>query len=406
MHIADFRPLLIGALLLAACAADAQPPGGADPIGALIEDRSEDVAPVAPKATPSKPGSLASYLAGLDKVSCPDSADRAEPEALAIKVSAVPLQGLNPLRKSVGRLSFVGGFHLTSSDKRFGGLSGIDLLDDGNLLAVSDQGDFVWIDLAKDGFTPVAARLAEMHDAKGASIRGKANGDAEGVATQDGVALVSFERNHRVLAFDLAECGAAARGAPIVTGRYGRPLADVFAAEKIEVDPNQGPEPLAVTPDWYLFTGIETKAAKGSYLSARPIEAAPDFDTIIAEGAPEFVGLDLVQFGEDTRAFSLHRSTQPLSGTAIVVKETVFERYLDQADLPARIVSEINERSHWRFRVKSSRTLAEMNMLLTLDNYEGIAAQALPDSRTRLFIVSDDNFSASQRTLLMVFDLK
>ena len=85
--------------------------------------------------------------------------------------------------------------------------------------------------------------------------------------------------------------------------------------------------------------------------------------------------------------------------------ETDFERYLDQADLPAKVVSEADERSHYRFRQTSSRALAQMNVLLTIDNFEGIAAKELPDGRVRLFIVSDDNFSASQRTLLMVFDV-
>ena len=47
-----------------------------------------------------------------------------------------------------------------------------------------------------------------------------------------------------------------------------------------------------------------------------------------------------------------------------------------------------------------------MNLLVTIDNFEGIAARQMPDGRVRLFIVSDDNFSASQRTLLMVYDVK
>jgi hypothetical protein len=41
---------------------------------------------------------------------------------------------------------------------------------------------------------------------------------------------------------------------------------------------------------------------------------------------------------------------------------------------------------------------------VTIDNFEGIAAKQMPDGRVRLYIVSDDNFSDSQRTLLMVFD--
>lgn len=414
MRIAGVRCGLVGALLLFASAAGAQPPSG-DPIADLIKESETPVAPVAPvaPAVPDAPirkspprGTLEDYLAGLRKVSCPKGTAATKADAIAIQVRTTPLQMFNPMRTSVGQLSFVGGFDITSEDERFGGLSGVDVLDDGNLLAISDTGAFVWIDVAEDGFTPVAARLSEMHDARGRALLGKTNGDAEGVAVLGGMTLVSFEGNHRVLAFDTGGCGAAARGAPIVTGSYGQPMAEAFAAKKLKVGSNEGAEPLAVTPDWYMFTGIETKSGEGSRLSARPIEAAPEFDLVIAEGAPEFVGLDLLQNGEEVRAFSLHRSPQALSGAAIVVKETVFERYLDQAQLPARRMSEIEERSHWRFRETSSRTLAEMNVLLTIDNYEGIAATRLPDGRVRLFILSDNNFSTSQRTLLMVFDVK
>ena len=42
---------------------------------------------------------------------------------------------------------------------------------------------------------------------------------------------------------------------------------------------------------------------------------------------------------------------------------------------------------------------------LPIDNFEGIAAVRMPDGATRIYIVSDDNFSARQRTLLYAFDV-
>ena len=116
-------------------------------------------------------------------------------------------------------------------DKRFGGLSGIDVLEDGNLLAVSDDGAFVWIDLAEDGVTPMAARMSGMRDAAGKTMPGKAERDAEGLAYADGLALVSFEGNHRVLAFDVGKCGAAVRGAPVAFGAMGAPIITLSAAK-------------------------------------------------------------------------------------------------------------------------------------------------------------------------------
>ena len=46
-----------------------------------------------------------------------------------------------------------------------------------------------------------------------------------------------------------------------------------------------------------------------------------------------------------------------------------------------------------------------MNVLVSIDNFEGIVARRMPDGRIRLYLVSDDNFSKSQRTLMMVYDV-
>jgi hypothetical protein len=386
--------LLAIALALGGCAGNsfAQSPAS-DPIGDLIEHRA------AGSETPSFEG----YLDNLRKASCPGSTGETAQD-IDLKVTPVPLQGLNPKRTTVGELTYVAGFQLTSDDARFGGLSGLDLLDDGNLLAISDDGAFVWLDMATDGVTPTKAHLAPLLDAKGREFSGKSSRDAEGLAIYKGLALVSFESNPRVLAYDVGRCGAGARGAPL-----GWSLSKAFARAKLSVGGNTGVEALAITSDGYLFNGIEMKTSEGSPISARPLEAAPQFNLLEGgDKAPEIVGLDLVaagKDGKDARAFALHRSTNALASNVITLTETLFTRYLDQAGLPARVVSEIDERSHIRFRPSATRTLAEMNVFLTIDNFEGIAAKEMPDGRIRLFIISDDNFSKRQRTLLMVFDV-
>jgi hypothetical protein len=45
-----------------------------------------------------------------------------------------------------------------------------------------------------------------------------------------------------------------------------------------------------------------------------------------------------------------------------------------------------------------------LNAPLTTDNIEGVALVTSPTGATRLLLLSDDNASDSQRTLLMVFD--
>ena len=345
------------------------------------------------------------YLAPLRETSCPNGVKPEKPGAIDLSVKHVALAAMNPRRKTLGDLTFVDGFHLSSTDKRFGGLSGIDMLEDGNLLAVSDDGDFVWIDLGEDGLTPETARIAGMQDAAGESIRGKAEGDAEGLAYADGLAFVSFERDNRVLAFDVGQCGAAVRGAPISFGVFGGSLAQAFELEGLKVGGNSGPEALAVAPGWFLFTGLESQSGGASPLSARAIEAPPAFDRAIGRWMPPVVGMDVVADGDKVRVFSLHRATNAMASNVISIVETVFSREFDQVGLPAHRMSEIGERRHDRFREVSTRVLAQMNLFVTIDNFEGIAARELPDGRVRLYVIADDNFSAKQRTLLMVYDV-
>jgi hypothetical protein len=339
------------------------------------------------------------------RMSCSTALARDETQPVRLEVTRVPLQGVNPARTTIGALNLVGGFHLSSAEKGFGGLSGLDVLEDGDLLAVTDAGEFVWIALDADGVTPVAARMADMRDMEDRSIRSKTLGDAEGLAVADGVALVSFEGEHRILAFDIAECGAGAKGVPIVSSGD---LAEAFARQGLSVGGNAGLEALAVAPDGFLLAGLETRAGEASAVSASALEAPPVFDIRMGEGAPPLVGMDILATEDDSTGFtlySLHRATRALASEVIVILETRFERDVDQSGLPARIVSEADERARTRFRPTVSRKLAAMNVFVTIDNFEGIAARRLPDGRVRLYLIADDNFSASQRTLLMVYDV-
>jgi hypothetical protein len=56
--------------------------------------------------------------------------------------------------------------------------------------------------------------------------------------------------------------------------------------------------------------------------------------------------------------------------------------------------------------VRDSTEIARMDMAspLTVDNFEGIASVAGADGRYRLYLLSDDNGSDAQRTLLLAFD--
>lgn len=418
MHL-ERAGLCFAALLLAGCAGDPEPVAAPSPMvvshpalgqsgpgqsGVVITPTFGDSFVIGGSGGAPQ-GTLARYIEELRNASCPAGSAQVRPMAIELRTSPVPLQAINPGKRTLDRLTYLGGWHLTSPNARLGGLSDLKVLPDGNLLSVDDEGHFVWIDLDADGLRPVAARMAPMLDGEGRSFTSKSEADAEGLAFAQGVALVSFERDHRVLAYDLARCEAAARGARVDFGRYGQDLPGAFARAGITVGENEGPEPLAVTPNFYLIEGLETIVGGASPLSVRPIEAAPDFILRIGQGQPPFVGADVLPDGENLRLFSLHRSFTPTVGNVISIVETKLEWWFDVAGLPASRPTEIRARAAVQYRVGASQKLADMNLLLTIDNFEGIAARRMPDGKVRLYIVSDDNFSASQRTLLMAFEL-
>jgi hypothetical protein len=216
---------------------------------------------------------------------------------------------------------------------------------------------------------------------------------------------VSFEGNHRVLAFDVGKCGAAARGAPIVFGNYGLSLTEAYEEARISVDAANGSEPLGVTKDWYVFAGIERKVGHLNSLSARPIEAEPEFDLKVGVDAPEFTGIDLLPRTNDSvRAFLIHRAAGTADGP-VWVTETDLIRYEDRTHDYGGLRGEMDARARQRYSEIGWRELGQLSQAGVVDRFEGIAAKELSDGRVRLYLISDDDYADDKRTVLMIFDL-
>ncbi|MBY9066912.1 esterase-like activity of phytase family protein [Hyphomonas sp. WL0036] len=313
---------------------------------------------------------LSDHQKALTDRSCPAGTRRQEPLPLDISATAVSLgEEAQIARRIPANARLSGAWELSSSNSNFGGLSGLALLPDGGLLSVSDTGIFFWIDLA-DG-APSGGKIAYMQGANGKQLTGKTEGDAEGLVWAGGVALVSFERSFRIEAFALDACGSAARAAQVSA------LPDRHNGRKI--DENQGPEALFLTPDGALGFGYE------GMLSVSPL------GRVLADGTSEWagqmapapalhglVGREIVALPDGTeRTFELFRAWDPVQGNRI--------------------------RLQWGTGEDEHLTLTRP---LLVDNFEGIAAQALGNNEVRVWIVSDNNYSDQQRTLLYSFDVK
>ncbi len=80
-----------------------------------------------------------------------------------VAAAPLPLDPDNPADVTVGRLTYLAGYELTADDKRFGGLSSLIIAPDGGtLLALSDNGYWVSMNLVHDGDKLVSIRASRL----------------------------------------------------------------------------------------------------------------------------------------------------------------------------------------------------------------------------------------------------
>ena len=312
---------------------------------------------------------------------------RAEPGA-TLTAEPVGLNPAEPEQVRVGALLFRGGLVLEADDERFGGFSALEISADGNrLLAISDRGAWMALTLAydADGALSDAGALAlfDMLDEDGRPLNG-AHADAEGLAALDeGRYAVSFERNHRMLAYTIGADWSALESA------RAEPLQGPPNAERLRN--NAGLEALAVldAEAGGLWVGVELPLVDGQPhtlwrltdqdQSARAVRLEPGFGLTALNRIPA--------------------DAPQLAGALIVV-----ERFWSR-DIGNRIrISVLPETSGpaGPDLAGEPRLLAELTPDLTVDNFEAVGA-AVIDGETRIILLSDDNFSDSQRTLLLSF---
>jgi hypothetical protein len=262
-----------------------------------------------------------------------------------------------------------GSWRLSSSNPNFGGISGLAILPDNRLLAVTDTG--AWISLRLVSGEPVAAEMGYLRGAGGRLLRGKAESDAEGLIWRDGIALVSFEQDHRIKAYDLSGCGSAARGVPVAS------LPDRVAGNKVH--PNLGAEGLTLTADGQLLFAYEAPIAGGSPLGTLTAagEAYWTGETLGNPRGYALTGLESFALpGRAEMRVTLFRSYDPFRGARVILRWA--EGEAGQISLSRPVLT---------------------------DNFEGLAVEPAGVDRVRVWIVSDDNFSASQETLLFRFEI-
>lgn len=337
-------------------------------LGVLLSACATPPLDAAPQ-TPSAQWQFDDHRATIAEASCQEPASEFESEQFFYKAEPVSPDDQGVFDDRLSGLGLVGIWSLTSGRDEFGGLSGLVVSESGDLMAVSDQGQFIILPTDRETGAPAEfGRIAAMRGEDGAPLAGKTQGDAEGLAMRDGVAFVSFERDHRVSAFDLQGCRGAAR--EVVLTRLNPTVAGV------ELPNNRGPEGLAIMRDGTIRVGIEARDTSSAVSGKLMTDGS--LGEVIETSPPAFQLLTGIEHRDGLTAI-VYRAYDPVRGNRISFT-------VDRAG--ARVAS------------------GSLKPPEPVDNIEGIALGPLKDGKRRLWLISDDNFNPRQRTLLFAFELE
>lgn len=289
----------------------------------------------------------------------------------------VPLYEAEPERRDLGQLSYLGGIAINYSDERLGGLSAIHLSDDGShLLAVSDRAYWVRAGLSwsEDG-APVAIGgidIAPLLSRDGRELEGEA-ADSEAIADMgNGQFAVSFERDHRINVYNLGPEWNALDTAGVEIS---------VPASAARFENNGGMEGLTQLADGRLMVGVEDTAGSDRELwvlddgrwSAHRLTAESDYGLTALDAHGDHI-------------YALERFWRRDIGNRIRILRFEAASLANDGTIRPEL-------------------LGELGAGMTVDNFEGLDVLER-NGRTVLVIASDDNYSDSQRTLLMAFALE
>lgn len=313
------------------------------------------------------------------------AAGHAQTGVTAVDIKARPIESFDastPERRQFGALEFRGGLELSSSEKRFGGLSAIRVGADGaNFLAVTDKGNWLRGRLTYRGTALAGITGAEMGPilaADGKPITERGWYDSEGLTEDGGTIYVSLERVHRVLRFDFGRNGLAARGQPVSLPAAASKLSANRGIECLTVTPKAGPLPgtlIAISERGLDADGnIRGFLIGGKTPGEIFIKREGDFDVVDCALTPDGGFLLLERF------FSWRQ------GIAFRIRRLALSRFAPGA-------------------VLDGPRLIEADLGYQIDNMEGLSVHRAGNGDVVLTLVSDDNFTMFQRTILLQFTL-
>jgi hypothetical protein len=304
---------------------------------------------------------------------------------VSIEVNARPIPSFDPRDRShvrFGSLEYRSGLVLTSRFRGFGGLSGLRLDSKGErFIAISDHGSWftgriVYQGREMTGLADVEA--APMLGPDGRTLAARGWYDSESIALDGPLVYIGIERVNRLLRFDFSKGFTRSRGEVVPLPPAARRLPH-----------NKGLEALVVVPKGLPLAG--TLIA----LSERGLDAQGDLIGFLIGGPTP--GQFAIRRSND---FDISDAVLLPSGELLVLER----KFSWVSGLGIRIRS-IPLKSLAPGALVDGPAIFDADLGHEIDNMEGIDAHLTPEGDTVLTLVSDDNFSMLQRTLMLQFTL-
>jgi hypothetical protein len=291
-----------------------------------------------------------------------------------VELVPIDVDPKQPERKNFGSLTLLSAFQLESKDKRFGGLSGLSIGVDGKLYAVSDRGYWLSAGMQMDPNGTLLDltdwRIAPILTMTNTPVTGRLR-DAEALAqARDGSFLVAFEGVHRIW-----------RYSPPPKTFESTPVAVPIPSAMARAPNNGGIEGLTMLPDGRLLALTEElKNPDGSFKG-----------WLIDDS--QFVELSYAP----AEGFRVTDCAALNNGDVLVLER----RYVPIGILSARLTL-VKANSLQPGAKLDGKELLKLEQPLAVQNFEAVAAQQTSKG-TMIYIVSDDNYSPFQQTLLLQF---
>jgi hypothetical protein len=278
-------------------------------------------------------------------------------------------------QRRFGELEFIGGVVFTSNTKQFGGISGLHILPDGQrFIAHSDRGNWFRGRFTFDGDRITGIASPEMIPMRGPRGRLSASKwfDTESLAADGETLYVGIERENKILRYD--RFGAIGLPIPVPSDIDDLPF-------------NQGLEALAFVP--------RSMPNGGSLIaiSERGIEADGNTKGFILSGG-KWSKFSVKHIG----LFEVSDAAVSPTGHLIILER--YFRFLTGVHLRVRAIplSEIKPGA-----VVDGKILLEADNTFEIDNMEALAITKNASGQIVLTLMSDNNFSYFQRTILLRF---